>query len=92
MKHILLVVVTMALAFTAAAQQKPSERPFAEEVKKIKEKQAERNRLLTQQNGTAPASTTQPPPVIPAQNNPSNVNDKPSSGPAKLPARIRRQK
>ena len=88
MKHIIMVLLTTMAVFAADAQQKPSDRPFTEEVKKIREKQTERNRLLTQQSGTAPAATGTPQ-VVPAPITPSN--DKPSSGPAKLPARLRRQ-
>ncbi|HEX7846134.1 MAG TPA: hypothetical protein VF476_10075 [Chitinophagaceae bacterium] len=82
MKKLFLVLMVTGFASVINAQQKPSERSFADEVRKVQEKKAARNRLVNQQ----PQSGTTQPAVAPAPVAPA-PNDKPSARPMKVPAK-----
>lgn len=77
MKIFFLSIILVAITSLVHAQQKPSERPFSLELKKISEKQAERKKLIGGQPASAPAVPQQPP----------AANDKPSDRPVKIPVR-----
>lgn len=88
MKKITLSIAILLFASIANAQQKPSDRPLSEEIKKVKAKQAERNVLLNRQPGNTTTGSTPSrvslSPVVPA-------HEKPSAGPVRLPAMLRKQ-
>jgi hypothetical protein len=62
--NFLFLAIAMFFAATSQAQQqKPSERSFAAEINKVKEKQAERNKMIAKMQqtvNTTPATVTQP--------------------------------
>ncbi len=84
MKKLCIVILITCISASLHAQQKPSERSFAEEARKVQEKKANRNLLVSRQPDAAPqpAATT---PVMPAP------ADKPSLRPMKKPSRPNRQ-
>lgn len=88
MKKINLSIAILLFACIANAQQKPSDRPLSEEIKKVKAKQAERTILLNSQpNNRTPVSNPSQVSLPPA----TPVHEKPSAGPVRLPAMLRKQ-
>ena len=76
----------MSLSAAVYAQQKPSQRSYADEVRKVRAKQAERKVMLSRQQPVGDSISTTP--LKPA---PATRQLKPSQGPLQLPARVRKQ-
>lgn len=83
MKKILMILLATGCATLMYAQQKPSERPFAQEVRKIEEKKAMRKALVERQTDSMSVNS----PRLPVAPPPAG---KPSSRPVIVPARPQR--
>jgi len=89
-KSLFLTLIIIACGLTIYAQQKASDRPFAAELKKIKEKQEKRKKILQQTQQPAEKTETQ------ATTNSDNKTKqpaaaKPSLQPMTIPARPKKQ-
>lgn len=89
-KSLFLTLIIIACGLTIYAQQKASDRPFTSELKKIKEKQEARKKMLQQTQQPADKNET------PATTNSDNKTKqspaiKPSSQPMTVPARSKKQ-
>ena len=87
MKRTILILIGLGVSAIIYAQQKPSDRPFSEEVRKVQERKTERSLRLSRQQ---PSADTEPTNIVPVKQ-PLPNEKKPSERPMKIPARPSRQ-
>ena len=89
-KSLFLTLIIIACGLNIYAQQKASERPFASELKKVKEKQEARKKILQQTQ--QPADQKETPAMTTSANKTKQLPAvKPSLQPMTVPARPKKQ-